>query len=78
MVGYHIGVHLICVCGKKILADPSTASDFSKMSDIIANENLRSEHLHNIDETGLIYKLLPKKMFATAKGTSVPGFKTSK
>lgn len=73
------GVHFIGVCGEKLSANPSAASDFSKkLSDIIASENLSPEQVYNIDEMGLNFKLLPKKTFATAKETSAPGFKASK
>ena len=45
-------VHFIGVCGEKLSADPSAASDFSKkLSDIIASKNLSPEQVYNIDET---------------------------
>lgn len=73
------GVHFISVCGEKMSADQPAASGFSeKLKSIIASEKYSPEQIYNIDETGLNYKLLPRKTFATAQETSAPGFKVNK
>uniref|UniRef100_A0A1B6JVI3 HTH CENPB-type domain-containing protein n=1 Tax=Homalodisca liturata TaxID=320908 RepID=A0A1B6JVI3_9HEMI len=73
------GVHFIGVCGEKLSANPTAATDFSaRFLKIIDDENFCPEQIYNIDETGLSFKLLPRKTFATPQETSAPGFKTSK
>lgn len=73
------GVHFLGVCGEKLSADQPAASDFSeKLKQIIERENLTPEQVYNIDETGLNYKLLPKKTFASSQEKSASGFKVNK
>ncbi|XP_054256871.1 jerky protein homolog-like [Macrosteles quadrilineatus] len=73
------GVHFLGVCGEKLSADPAGAAEFTKkFEQIIAENNLSPEQVYNIDETGLYYKLLPRKTFAAATEMSAPGFKVSK
>lgn len=73
------GVHFISVCGEKMSADQPAANEFSeKLRRIILNENYSPEQIYNIDETGLNYKLLPRKTFVTPQESSAPGFKINK
>lgn len=73
------GVHYIGVCGEKLSADPTAAKNFSaKFLKIIGDQNLSPEQIYNIDETGLNFRLLPRKTFATPQETSAAGFKVSK
>jgi hypothetical protein len=73
------GVHFLGVCGEKLSADQPAANDFSeKLKRIIEREKLTPEQVYNIDETGLNYKLLPNKTFATPQEKSASGFKVNK
>ena len=73
------GVHFLGICGEKLSANPTAASDFSKKFEkIISDANLSPEQIYNVDETGLNFKMLPRKTFATARETSAPGFKINK
>lgn len=73
------GVHFLRVCEEKISADQPAVNYFSeKLKRIIEREKLTPEQVCNIDETGLNYKLLPKKTFATPQEKSASGFKVNK
>lgn len=65
--------------GEKLSADVTAASEFSgKFLEIIKNQGLRPEQVYNMDETGVNYKMLPKKTFVATHEKSAPGFKLNK
>lgn len=73
------GVHFISVCGEKLSADPAAAAEWiKKLNDVITKEGLHPEQVYNMDETGLNFKRLPDKTFATSSEKSAPGFKIHK
>lgn len=73
------GVHFIGVCAEKLSADALAASKLpTKFQDYITERGLHPEQVYNMDETGLNFKLLPQKTFATSQEKSAPGFKTNK
>ena len=45
---------------------------------LIKNEGISGEQLHNCDETGLNYNMLPRKTLASKKEAAAPGHKKIK
>lgn len=73
------GVHYIGVSDEKLSANLKAAKDFSaRFLKLVNDENLSPEQIYDIDKTGLNFKLLPTKTFATMQEISAPGFKISK
>ena len=73
------GIHCLAEHGEKESADRPEADDFvTTFRQFVKDENLTSEMLFNCDETGLNFRLLPRKTLATAAEKNVSGTKLSK
>ena len=65
--------------GEKLLADIEAAGDFvTFFQQFIEYNNYTLNQIFNCDETGLSYKLLPEKTFASSFENSAPGRKKQK
>lgn len=71
------GVRELDLSGEKLSADSKAAEDFIEKFKVVA-DSYDPEFLYNADETGLVWKALPKTNLATKKECSAPGHKVSK
>lgn len=73
------GVRQLEICGEKLSADSEAVVQFcERFNKIVLEENLTMDQIYNCDETGLNYKMLPKKTLASKEETAAPGHKKSK
>ncbi|XP_070550400.1 jerky protein homolog-like [Ptychodera flava] len=73
------GIRQISVQGEKLSSNESKVEPFiRKLHEIIEKESYTPEQLYNADESGLYWKLLPRKTLAASSEKSAPGFKVSK
>lgn len=72
------GVRNVAISGEKLSADDEAAKEFVlKFKKIVEENELTPDQVYNIDETGLNYRMLPKKTLA-ATNESVQGTKLAK
>ena len=73
------GIRHVIIVGEKLSADDGAAKDFvvQKFEKLVTEHNLVADQIYNVDETGLNYKMLPKKTLA-AKNELVLGTKLAK
>lgn len=71
------GIRQLQLSGEKLSAD-NDAVDVFKTEFLDFTEGLTKDQIFNADETGLNFKMLPKKSLASQKETSAPGHKMSK
>lgn len=65
--------------GEKLSVDPAAPEPFRKtLEEYIENEGLTLDQVYNCDETGLYFRLLPRKTLAAATEKSAPGMTSSK
>ena len=65
--------------GEKLSADATACGPFrALLEDYIEKEELTLDQVYNCDETGLYFRLLPKKTLSSASEKSAPGMKTPK
>lgn len=71
------GIRELDLLGEKSSANESSAEQFKlKFKNIMKNYSL--DDVYNCDETGLLWKALPRKSLVTRKEKTAPGFKASK
>jgi hypothetical protein len=71
------GIRQLNLCGEKLSADPDAVDVFKTMfADY--TEGYSKDQIYNADETGVNFKMLPKKSLASATETSAPGHKMKK
>lgn len=67
------------ISGEKLSANNEDVAPFKeKLQKLIEDEQLSAQQLYNCDETGLNYKMLPRKTLASKEERSAPGYKKSK
>ncbi|GBM14598.1 hypothetical protein AVEN_35001-1 [Araneus ventricosus] len=67
------------ICGEKLSADFESVVKFcKKLQEVVKNENLTDDQLHNCDETGLNFKMLPSKTLASREEKNAPVHKKAK
>lgn len=71
------GVRELDLSGEKLSADSKAAEDFIEKFKVVA-DSYDPEFLYNADETGLVWKALPKTTLASKRECSAPGHKVSK
>lgn len=71
------GVRELDVSGEKLSADSKAAEEFIEKFKVVA-DSYDPEFLYNADETGLVWKGLPKTTLASKRECSAPGHKVSK
>lgn len=71
------GVRELDFSGEKLSADSKAAEDFTEKFKVVA-DSYDPEFLYNADETGLVWKALPKTTLASKRERSAPGHKVSK
>lgn len=71
------GVRKLDLSGEKLSADSKAAEDFIEKFKVVA-ASYDPEFLYNADETGLVWKALPKTTLASKRECSAPGHKVSK
>ena len=73
------GIRLTTVSGEALSANKEDVEAFkSELHKLIDAEGISGEQLYNADETGLNYKMLPKRTYATAKEENSIGYKMNK
>jgi len=73
------GMRQLTVQGEKLSADSSALDPFKRtLEDFIESKGLTLDQIYNCDETGLYFRLLPKKTLASESEKSAPGMKSSK
>lgn len=71
------GVRQVNICGEKLSADVDAANVFkTEMDDFL--RGYTKEQIYNADETGLNFKMMPKKSLASKNERSAPGHKIDK
>ncbi|KAJ8889366.1 hypothetical protein PR048_008865 [Dryococelus australis] len=75
--GARHGIPKLDLSGEKLSADPKAAENFIEKFKIEA-KSYDPEFLYNADQTGLIWKALPKTTLASKRETSYPGDKVNK
>lgn len=71
------GVRELDLAGEKLSADSAAAENFIEKFKT-ASESYDAEFVYNADETGLVWKALPKTTLASKRESSAPGHKVSK
>ncbi|XP_053960592.1 jerky protein homolog-like [Anastrepha ludens] len=72
-------VRTLKICGESLSARSDLVPDLqNKLYDIIETENLIVDQIYNADESGLFWKMFPKKSLVHCKEKSAPGTKMSK
>ncbi|CAB3232818.1 unnamed protein product [Arctia plantaginis] len=71
------GVRELDLAGEKLSADSAAAENFIEKFKT-ASESYDPEFVYNADETGLVWKALPKTTLASKRESSAPGHKVSK
>ncbi|XP_008554234.1 jerky protein homolog-like [Microplitis demolitor] len=72
------GVRKIVVSGEKLSANHQAADDYQQsFSEMIAKEELTADQIFNCDESGLIFRNIPR-VTLSAKNESAAGFKVQK
>lgn len=71
------GVRELDLSGEKLSADPNAAEQFIETFKVVT-ESYDPEFIYNADETGLVWKALPKTTLASKRESSAPGHKISK
>ena len=72
------GIREVQLKGEQLSADYSAADSFIKEFDKYRKKELSRDQIFNADETGIYWKCLPTKTFASQEEKETPGFKTSK
>lgn len=73
------GVRKLNLCGEKMSADEDAVNVFkTEFEDLIKNKGYNKDQIFNADETGLNFKMLPRKSLASKSEASAPGHKLSK
>ena len=68
------GIRQIGICREKLSADPAEVKRFQeKFFKIVEEEELTPDQIYNCDETGLNYKMLPKRTLAPSTEKQAPG-----
>lgn len=73
------GIRQLSLQGEKLSADAEAPEPFrEKLKEVIELEGFTLNQVYNCDETGLYFRLLPKKTLACASEKGAPGMKSSK
>ena len=77
--GQRHGIRQLTLQGEKLSADRPAAENFiASFEDIIENGQYTLNQIFNCDETGLYYKLLPRKSLVSGMEKSADGRKLQK
>lgn len=71
------GIRELDLSGEKLSADPKAAENFIEKFKNLA-DSYDPDFLYNADETGLVWKALPKTTLASKRESNAPGHKVSK
>ncbi|GBM88702.1 Jerky -like [Araneus ventricosus] len=70
------GIRQLAIAGEKLSANKDSAKDFvERFEEMIEKGNLTLDQIYNVDETGLFYRMMPSKSFASKEEASDPGYK---
>ncbi|XP_066903730.1 jerky protein homolog-like [Halyomorpha halys] len=73
------GIQQFTISGEKLSADQEAATAFIDLfRNILVNEELSTEQVYNLDETGLNFKMLPNKTLAAKNNKNIVGYKLAK
>ncbi|XP_055306652.1 jerky protein homolog-like [Sitodiplosis mosellana] len=73
------GIRFLTVAGEKLSADLTSITPFiHRLHAKILEMNITEDQLYNADESGIYYRMLPKRTYVCASETSAPGRKTAK
>ena len=73
------GIRQLSLQGEKLSSDLDAPDSFKeKLLKLIEDEGFTLEQLHNYDETGLYYRMLPEKTLAARTEKEAPGMKKQK
>lgn len=73
------GIRLLNIQGEILSGDSLAAEEFKqKFSALRTTENLSLDDIYNVDESGLLWRSLPRKSLASRREATAPGFKSSK
>lgn len=73
------GIRLLSMTGEKLSCDVAAVDPYKeKFKEIINELELTPDQIYNADESGLFYRLLPKKTFVHRAEASAPGRKLAK
>lgn len=73
------GIRLLAVCGEKLSANAAAVNPFIlKFQNKVAELGLCKEQIYNADETGLFYRMIPRKIFVSSQEKVAAGLKIAK
>lgn len=73
------GIRLLTISGEKLSSQHELVAPFkTKLHQKITELGLLPQQIYNADETGLFYKMLPRKTYVTAEEKNAPGRKAAK
>ncbi|XP_066258171.1 jerky protein homolog-like [Euwallacea similis] len=73
------GIRQLSICGESLSSDYDAVVPFvEKLIQLIKEKNLVPHQIYNADESGLFWRVLPKKTLAHFKEKSAPGRKVNK
>lgn len=73
------GIRFLSVAGEKLSADLSSITPFiHRLRAKILEMEITENQLYNADESGIYYRMLPKRTYVTASEKSAPGRKVAK
>ncbi|XP_050545073.1 jerky protein homolog-like [Daktulosphaira vitifoliae] len=73
------GLRLLCMAGEKLSCDVNSVEPYKeKFQKVIQELSLTPDQVYNADESGLFWRLLPKKTFVHREESNAPGRKIAK